>query len=101
MSNTDPWHIRLTRDTAQQWAIKNPIIRVDEVGLETDTRKFKVGNGITPWALLPYGNITGPTGLLVFISQDPNNRLVYGTDGGLHVPDLTVEPLAYYILAKS
>lgn len=36
------------------------------------------------------------------ISSDPDNRLVQGTDGGLHVlNDLTPDPLAYYILAKA
>lgn len=99
--NTDPWHIRLRRDSAQQWALKNPILLLDEVGLETDTRKFKIGNGITPWSNLPYGNVTGPTGLLVFISEDLENRLFYGSDGGLYVPEVKIDLLAHYILAKS
>lgn len=101
MANTDPWYVRLRRDTANQWALKNPILLLDEVGLETDTRKFKIGNGITPWQLLPYGTVSGPTGLLVFISQDLENRLAYGSDGGLHVPELKIDLLAKYILAKS
>ena len=101
MATVPPWHIRLRRETAQQWAIKNPILLLDEVGLETDTRKFKIGNGITPWALLPYGQITGESGLLVFISKDAENRLVYGSDGGLYLPELKTDLLAKYILAKS
>ena len=101
MANTDPWYIRLRRDTAQQWAIKNPILLLDEVGLETDTRKFKIGNGITPWALLPYGQVTGEAGLLVFISRDQENRLVYGSDGGLYLPEIKIDCLAKYILARS
>lgn len=36
------------------------------------------------------------------ISADPDNRLTTGTDGGLYVHDnLTPDPLAYYILARS
>lgn len=35
------------------------------------------------------------------ISEDLNNRITQGTDGGLHVlDDLIPDPLAYYILAK-
>ncbi len=101
MANTDPWYLRLRRDTTIQWALKNPILLLDEVGLETDTRKFKIGNGITPWQLLPYGVISGPSGLLVFISKDVENRLVYGSDGGLYVPEIKISPLAIYTLAKS
>lgn len=100
MANTDPWYVRLRRDTTNQWALKNPILLLDEVGLETDTRKFKIGNGITPWQLLPYGTVSGPTGLLVFISNDTENRLVYGTDGGLYLPELKIDLVASYTLAK-
>ena len=35
------------------------------------------------------------------ISTDPNNRSTKGTDGGLYTPDISVDPLAYYILAKA
>ncbi len=36
------------------------------------------------------------------ISADPDNRIKRGADGGLHVlDDLTPNPLAYYILARS
>ena len=36
------------------------------------------------------------------ISADTPNRLRWGSDGGLYVPDdLASDPLAYYILAKA
>ena len=35
------------------------------------------------------------------ISTDPDNRLTTGSDAGLYVPELTVDPLAYYIISKS
>lgn len=37
----------------------------------------------------------------VSISTDPDNRLTRGSDAGLYVPELTVDPLAYYIISKS
>lgn len=43
----------------------------------------------------------GAPGLAAFASADPNNRTVVGTDGGLYTPDITADPLAYYILAKA
>jgi hypothetical protein len=46
--------IRLRRDTAANWTAENPVLLNGEVGLETDTRKFKVGNGSTAWSGLSY-----------------------------------------------
>lgn len=34
------------------------------------------------------------------ISDDPENRARLGTDGGVFVPELAADPVAYYILAK-
>lgn len=43
----------------------------------------------------------GPPGPPAVISSDPDNRLTNGSDAGLYVPELTTDPLAYYILAKA
>ncbi len=37
--------IQLRRDTAANWVTNNPILLSGELGFETDTLKFKVGNG--------------------------------------------------------
>ena len=34
------------------------------------------------------------------ISADPENRARAGSDGGVFVPELAADPVAYYILAK-
>ena len=54
--------IKLRRGTASQWASANPIISVGELVIETDTGKFKIGNGTNSYSQLPYGGIKGPTG---------------------------------------
>lgn len=54
--------IQLRRDTALNWTTVNPILAEGEVGLELDTDKFKIGNGLDPWVLLPYGGLQGPAG---------------------------------------
>lgn len=48
--------IQLRHDTAANWTSVNPILLEGEVGIETDTNKFKVGNGTTAWTSLVYGN---------------------------------------------
>lgn len=46
--------IQLRRDVAAQWTSVNPVLAVGEVGLETDTRLAKFGNGASAWTSLPY-----------------------------------------------
>lgn len=54
--------LQLRRDTAATWTAVNPVLASGEIGLETDTELFKIGNGVLTWQLLPYGGLRGPTG---------------------------------------
>ena len=55
--------IQLRRGTASAWTTTNPVLAVGEMGLETDTGKFKVGNGSSTWTALVYSSgLTGATG---------------------------------------
>jgi Major tropism determinant N-terminal domain len=49
-----PKRIQFRRDTADNWAFHNPRLMPGEIGLETDTHKFKIGNGDLDWEDLPY-----------------------------------------------
>lgn len=51
--------IQLRRDTAANWTSANPTLAAGELGLETDTTYYKIGNGSTAWTSLAYGSITG------------------------------------------
>jgi hypothetical protein len=46
--------IQHRRDTAANWTSTNPTLASGEIGFETDTLKFKVGNGSTAWTSLKY-----------------------------------------------
>lgn len=48
--------IQFRRDTAANWTANNPTLSQGEMGLETDTGKFKVGNGTDVWAALVYSS---------------------------------------------
>lgn len=50
------------RDLAATWTANNPTLASGEMGLETDTDLFKIGNGITAWRDLRYGGLRGATG---------------------------------------
>ncbi len=46
--------IQLRRDAASSWTAVNPILTQGEFGYETDTNKFKIGNGVDDWNTLGY-----------------------------------------------
>lgn len=46
--------IQLRNDLATNWTTKNPILAQGEIGIESDSRKLKIGDGITTWNHLIY-----------------------------------------------
>ena len=57
--------IQLRRDTKVNWATANPVLAAGEVGLETDTKRQKAGDGISNWNNLPYSNGDNQAGYYV------------------------------------
>lgn len=53
---------RWKRGTAADWTSANTVLRLGEPGYETDTGSFKVGDGVTTWASLPYISTGGGGG---------------------------------------
>jgi len=54
--------IQFRRGTAGEWTGVNPTLALAEMGIETDTNLFKIGNGTSTWIQLDYGGIQGPQG---------------------------------------
>lgn len=50
--------IKLRRGTASQWTTTNPVLASAEIGVETDTNKFKLGDGVSDWTELKYFSST-------------------------------------------
>lgn len=46
--------IQIRRDTSTNWSVNNPTPANGEPCYETDTRKFKIGDGVTKYTNLPY-----------------------------------------------
>lgn len=46
--------IQVRRGTASDWTSKNPILFSGEIGYESDTGKYKIGNGLDSWTNRPY-----------------------------------------------
>lgn len=51
--------IKLRKGTAAEWESVNPTLALGEPGFESDTLKFKVGDGSTAWNSLKYVGADG------------------------------------------
>jgi len=89
--------IQLRRDTAANWTSVNPTLRAGEIGIETDTLKFKIGNGSAWNATSGYANVT-PSGLtnslgnyiLVSDQGNPGGPAELDANGDLIIPENSV-----------
>jgi hypothetical protein len=60
--------IQVRRGTAAEWTSVNPTLAAGEMGVETDTRKLKIGTGNTAWTSLSY--IAADSPAITEIAQD-------------------------------
>lgn len=79
-----PINMQVRRGTAAAWTAANPTLLAGEIGYETDTGKFKVGDGATAWTGVAYANPgptgpPGPQGIVFGLAQD-------GEDGEIGFP---------------
>lgn len=87
--------------TAASWAQHNPVLLAGEMGVETDTGKFKFGDGTTPWNQLPYPQL----GLSLTVLNASADRTLSNEDSVIFVEEpitltLPSNPIAgkiYYI----
>lgn len=59
--------IQVRRGTASEWTTSDPTLSSGEIGFETDTGKFKIGNGSDEWTSLGYAveDQPSPIGLIL------------------------------------
>ena len=55
MSKSVNTKILLRNDTAANWTTNNPTLAKGQIGVQINTKKFKFGDGTTPWNSLDYG----------------------------------------------
>jgi hypothetical protein len=77
--------IQFRRGTSTEWTTVNPILALAEMGIETDTDLFKIGNGIDNWEDLDYGGIQGYTGSVGYAGSVGNiavDNVLYVSESG-------------------
>ena len=68
--------IIMRNDTAENWRTKNPILDKGEIGVESDTKKFKIGDNATAWNDLGYAG-ADETVIENIIAQNRDNLYKY------------------------
>jgi len=80
-----PTKIQLRRDTAADWTSNNPTLAAGEFGWESDTNRFKIGDGSAAWASLAYADTLKTLGDILVngstISATSNGDLTLTTSG--------------------
>jgi hypothetical protein len=78
------------RGTAAQWTAADPILAAGEIGYETDTNQFKIGDGVNAWSTLSYfKNLEDLGGTLddyIPLTQKGATNGVAPLDGGGKIP---------------
>ena len=73
---------RIRRDTAANWTAANPVLKLGEPGLETNTRKVKYGDGATAWNALAYATAPYTVAIDALAALTPAaDRFPYFTSG--------------------
>lgn len=72
---------QMRNDTAEKWTAANPVLLVGEIGFESDTNKFKFGDGATAWKDLPYaGTDAAQIQALIDAAEDNYYTVVRNAD---------------------
>jgi hypothetical protein len=77
--------IQFRRGTANEWATVDPVLAVAEMGIETDTNLFKIGDGLNHWNELDYGGLRGYNGSSGYTGSIGNmavNNVLYVSESG-------------------
>ena len=89
--------IQFRRDTAANWTSVNPILAQGELGLETDTSNYKIGDGVTDWNTLIYYQLSPQIPALLFNTQTSNMTAPPAGTMRLYAKELAGRVLPRYI----
>jgi hypothetical protein len=72
--------LQFRRGNASEWTAANTLLAEGEMGIELDTRLFKIGDGVKSWTDLSYGGLTGTVGNVVSFDTSFNANVFVGGD---------------------
>jgi hypothetical protein len=82
--------IQVRRGAASLWTSTNPTLAAGEIGYETDTGLFKIGDGTTAWTSLSYNAVKALTaGSGISLSNSNGNYTISMSDPTINIEDIT------------
>lgn len=83
--------IQIKRATSARWAELNPVLEEGEPGVELDTSKMKIGDGVATWDLLPYSS-GGGSEFELQIANDTTLGGVKASTRTTETQEVTIDP---------
>jgi len=81
---------QFAHDTAANWTANNPTLAQGEKGYETDTKKWKSGDGATAWTTLAYDSAGGGSGTVTTASVVSANGFAGTVSNPTTTPAITL-----------
>ena len=75
--------VQFRRDIASEWEKYNPVLLAGEIGIETDTHRFKLGDGLTAWVDLIYSSIRLVDDPFTYIDKEDITNIAYDENGSI------------------
>lgn len=78
--------IQMRRDDWLTWNSENPVLASGEIGFETDSGRFKIGDGSSTWGALPYfqNKTQNDSDILTSITAHADSIKGTGNPNGVH-----------------
>lgn len=80
--------VTLAADSAANWTSANPQLLKDQLCLERDTGKMKIGDGTKKWnelSYVPFSELTAAQITMLLNQNTANGVVVLGEDGKLNI----------------
>lgn len=88
MQKTITTRIKQKVDTAENWSTNNPVLLAGEIGIESDTKLFKFGDGTSNYNDLEYAGTNVEQIEQMINASEDNTYVVNGTEAG-DIADIT------------
>ena len=75
--------VQFRRDIASEWVKYNPVLLAGEIGIETDTHRFKLGDGLTAWTDLIYSSNRLQDDYFAYIDKEDIVAIEYSETGSI------------------
>lgn len=75
--------VQFRRDLKTQWETYNPILADGEIGIESDSKRFKLGDGINNWTSLSYSSKALADEPQQYVGNLDITDITYAADGSV------------------